>query len=128
MRSPLQRTTTAQMLVTPRAHCRMADRCSGVARSCRSGTLSRVDREIVKTDKAPSSMLFSQGVKVGTTVSVAGMAGIDVATGQLAGPTIEEQTRQSLRNCASVIEAAGGTLDDAVPVTVLLADPATSLG
>jgi 2-iminobutanoate/2-iminopropanoate deaminase len=87
-----------------------------------------VDREIVKTDKAPSSPLFSQGVKVGTTVYVAGMAGIDVATGQLAGPTIEEQTRQSLRNCAAVIEAAGGTLDDVVQVTVLLADPADFAG
>ncbi len=86
--------------------------------------MGRVGREIVKTDKAPSSPLFSQGVKVGTTVYVSGMAGIDVATGQLAGPTIEEQTRQSLRNCAAVIEAAGGTLGDVVQVTVLLADPA----
>ena len=83
-----------------------------------------MDREIVRTDRAPSSPLFSQGVKVGTTVHVAGMAGIDVATGQLAGPTIQEQTRRSLRNCAAVVEAAGGTLADVVQVTVLLADPA----
>lgn len=78
----------------------------------------------MRTDKAPTSPLYSQGVKVGTTVYVAGMAGIDVATGQLAGPTIREQMRQSLRNCAAVLEAAGGTLDDAAQVTVLLADPA----
>ena len=83
-----------------------------------------MNKQIVRTDKAPSSPLYSQGVRVGTTVYVAGMPGIDVVTGQLAGPTIQEQTRQALRNCAAVIEAAGGTMDDVVQVTVLLADPA----
>jgi 2-iminobutanoate/2-iminopropanoate deaminase len=61
-------------------------------------------------------------------VYVAGMAGIDVDTKQLAGETIEEQTRQALRNCAAVLKAAGGTLDDVVHVTVLLADPADFAG
>jgi 2-iminobutanoate/2-iminopropanoate deaminase len=61
-------------------------------------------------------------------VHVAGMAGIDIDTKQLAGETIEEQTRQALRNCAAVLEAAGGTLDDVLQVTVLLADPADFAG
>ena len=82
----------------------------------------------MRTDEAPSSPLYSQAVRVGTTVYVAGMAGIDVATKQLAGDTIEAQTRQALRNCAVVLEAAGGTLDDVVQVTVLLADPADFAG
>ena len=85
-------------------------------------------KQIVKTDEAPSSPLYSQAVKVGTMVYVAGMAGIDVDTKQLAGETIEEQTRQALRNCAAVLKAAGGTLDDVVQVTVLLADPADFAG
>ena len=59
---------------------------------------------------------------------VAGMAGIDVASKQLVGETIEAQTRQALRNCAAVVEAAGGTLADVVQVTVLLADPADFAG
>jgi 2-iminobutanoate/2-iminopropanoate deaminase len=87
-----------------------------------------VKRQIVRTDEAPSSPLYSQAVKVGTMVYVAGMAGIDVDTKQLAGETIEEQTRQALRNCAAVLKAAGGTLDDVVQVTVLLADPADFAG
>jgi 2-iminobutanoate/2-iminopropanoate deaminase len=87
-----------------------------------------VKRQIVRTDEAPSSPLYSQAVKVGTMVYVAGMAGIDVDTKQLAGETIEEQTRQALRNCAAVVKAAGGTLDDVVQVTVLLADPADFAG
>ena len=85
-------------------------------------------KQIVKTDEAPSSPLYSQAVKVGTMVYVAGMAGIDVDTKQLAGETIEEQTRQALRNCAAVLKAAGGTLDDVVQVTVLLADAADFAG
>ena len=36
-------------------------------------------------------------------VYVAGMAGIDVDSQQLAGETIEEQTGQALRNCAAVV-------------------------
>ena len=50
------------------------------------------------------------------------------STNRMAGATIEEQTRQSLRNCAAIIAAGGGTLDDVVQVTVLLANPADFAG
>ena len=80
-------------------------------------------KQIITTHDAPSSPLFSQGVKVGSTIYVSGMAGIDPATKEMAGATIHEQTRQSLRNCRAVIEAGGGTLEDVVQVTVLLANP-----
>ena len=85
-------------------------------------------KRIVRTDDAPSSPLYSQAVKVGSTIYVSGMAGIDAATKQLAGATIQEQTRQALRNCAAVVEAGGDTLEDVVQVTVLLADPADFAG
>ena len=81
-------------------------------------------RQIVHTDQAPSSPLYSQGVRVGSTIYVSGTAGIDVATKQMAGDTIQEQTRQALRNCKAIVEAGGGTLEDVVQVTVLLANPA----
>jgi 2-iminobutanoate/2-iminopropanoate deaminase len=80
-------------------------------------------REIIHTDRAPSSPAWSQGVRAGDHVFVSGMVGVDVTTGQLAGETIQEQTRQALANCLAVVEAAGGTADDVVDVTVLLADP-----
>jgi 2-iminobutanoate/2-iminopropanoate deaminase len=85
-------------------------------------------KEIIETSQAPSSPLHSQGVKVGSVIYVSGMAAIDPATNQMAGSTIQEQTRQSLRNCRAVIEAGGGTLDDVVQVTVLLANPADFAG
>lgn len=80
-------------------------------------------QKIIATPSAPSSPLFSQGVRVGSTVYVSGMVGMDPATGALAGPSIQEQTRQALRNCDAVLRAAGASLDDAVMVTVLLAHP-----
>jgi 2-iminobutanoate/2-iminopropanoate deaminase len=56
------------------------------------------------------------------------MVGIDVATKQLAGPTIQDQTRQALRNCLAIVEAGGGKLEDIAQVTVLLANPADFAG
>ncbi len=79
-------------------------------------------REILRTDAAPSSALYSQGVRVGSLIHVSGLTGIDVATGRLAGPTIQEQTRQALMNCRAVLRAGGATFDDVVEVGVLLAD------
>ena len=89
--------------------------------------LARV-REVISTAEAPSSPLYSQGVKAGEYVHVSGMVGVDVRTGNLAGPTIQEQTRQALTNCRAVLHAAGATMEDVVEVGVLLADPAEFAG
>jgi 2-iminobutanoate/2-iminopropanoate deaminase len=81
-------------------------------------------REVISTSEAPSSPLYSQGVKAGEYVHVSGMVGVDVRTGNLAGPTIQEQTRQALTNCQAVLHAAGAAMDDVVEVGVLLTHPA----
>ena len=83
-----------------------------------------MERHIIATDRAPSSPLYSQGVKVGSTIYVSGMAGIDPRSKEMAGPSIQEQTRQSIGNCQAVLEAGGAGLADVVSVTVLLANPA----
>ena len=80
-------------------------------------------KTIVSTPTAPASPLFSQGVRVGPLLFVSGMTGTDLGAGGLAGPTIQEQTRQALANCLEVVEAAGGTRADIAQVTVLLARP-----
>ena len=81
-------------------------------------------KQIITTGAAPRSPLFSEGVRVGSTIYVSGMAGIDPATNKMAGATIEEQTRQALHNCKVIVEAGGGSLEDVVQVIVLLANPA----
>ena len=80
-------------------------------------------RQIITTPNAPSSPLFSQGVKAGPYIYVSGITGIDPASGSLVGETIEDQTRQALENCKTILEAGGAGLDDVVEVCVLLADP-----
>ncbi len=85
-------------------------------------------REVVNTPNAPGSPLYSQAVKAGQHVHISGLVGIDVATGNLAGATIGEQTRQALTNCEAVLRAAGATVDDVVEVGVLLTDPTDFAG
>ena len=85
-------------------------------------------KQVIRTEHAPSSPLYSQGVRVGSTIYVSGMPGMEPATSQMAGATIREQTRQALRNCKAIIESGGGMLEDVVQVTVLLANPADFAG
>lgn len=80
-------------------------------------------RQIVSTPDAPGSPLFSQAVKAGPMVIVSGIVGVDPKTGDLAGETIHDQTRQALANCRAILEAAGVGLDDVVEVGILLTNP-----
>ena len=80
-------------------------------------------REVISTDAAPRSPLYAQAVRAGDTIYVSGMVGLEPATGALAGPTIGEQTRQAVANCAVVLAAGGASLDDVVEVGILLTDP-----
>jgi len=82
-----------------------------------------VTRQIIHTGDAPASPAYSQAVKAGSTIYVAGTTGVDVATGEFAGPTVKEQARQSLRNCQAILRAAGAELNDAVMVHTLLMRP-----
>ena len=85
-------------------------------------------RQIIRTPEAPTSALFSQAIKVGSTIYVSGIAGIDPRTNTLAGTTIQDQTRQALVNCESILRAAGAKLENVVDVHVLLARPTDFAG
>jgi 2-iminobutanoate/2-iminopropanoate deaminase len=80
-------------------------------------------RQIIRTSDAPGSALFSQAIRVGSTVYLSGITGIDPKTNQLAGSTIQEQTRQALINCEKILRAADAELHNVVEVHVLLATP-----
>jgi 2-iminobutanoate/2-iminopropanoate deaminase len=80
-------------------------------------------REIVHTDKAPKAIgPYSQAIRTETMIYTAGQTGLDPATGELIGSTVEEQTRQVLINLQNVVEAAGSTLAQVVKTTVFLKD------
>ena len=82
-----------------------------------------MQKQVIRTSEAPGSSLFSQAVKAGPTIYVSGIVGIDPTTNQLAGSTIQDQTRQALVNCENILRAAGAKLENVVEVLVLLAKP-----
>ena len=78
----------------------------------------------IATADAPAAIgPYSQAIKSeGVTINVSGQIPIDPATGEFAGDTIEEQTRQSLTNVRNILAAAGATMADVVETEVMLAD------
>ena len=80
-------------------------------------------RDIIFTSKAakpPAS--YSQAVRAAGLIFLSGTAPHDTKTGTVVGATIQEQTRQCLKNIRAILEAAGSSLDKVVSVTVVLAD------
>jgi 2-iminobutanoate/2-iminopropanoate deaminase len=82
-----------------------------------------MSRQIIFTPKAAKPpAAYSQAVRAAGLIFVSGTAPHDPETGALVGSTIQEQTRQCLRNIAAILEAAGSSLDKIASVTVVLAD------
>jgi 2-iminobutanoate/2-iminopropanoate deaminase len=80
-------------------------------------------RQIVFTDKAAKPpATYSQAVRAAGLIFVSGTAPQDPITGKMVGSTIQEQTRQCLKNISAILEAAGSSLDEVVSATVVLAD------
>jgi reactive intermediate/imine deaminase len=81
-----------------------------------------MSKEAIHTSKAPTALgPYSQAIRAGYSVYLSGQIGIDPPTGNLV-EGIEAQTRQVFANLRAVAEAAGGSLDDVVKLTVLLVD------
>lgn len=77
----------------------------------------------IHTDLAPAAIgPYSQAIKAGNTIYVSGQIPIDPATGAFAGSDITAQTRQSLTNLKSILNAAGADMCDVVKTTVYLAN------
>jgi len=81
------------------------------------------DREIIRTTRAPAAIgTYSQAVKTGRMVFLSGQIPLDPETMQLVGDDIRAQIRRAFENLAAVAEASGGSLADAVRVTIYLTD------
>ena len=81
-----------------------------------------MSKQVIHTERAPAAIgPYSQAIRAGHTVYLSGQIGLDPATGTLR-EGVEAQTRQVFANLKAVAEAAGGSLDQIVKLTVLLAD------
>lgn len=79
-------------------------------------------KQAIHTSAAPAALgTYSQGIRAGQTVYLSGQLGLDPATGNLRD-TIEAQIEQAFQNLRAVAVAAGGSLDDAVKLTLFLTD------
>jgi len=65
---------------------------------------------------------YSPGMIFGNLVFVSGQAGRDPSTGRLAGADVETQTEQVLKNIATILAAAGSSLQHVLRCGVFLAD------
>ena len=77
----------------------------------------------VESPRVPRRGPYSQAVRVGELIFVAGQAGLDPATGQIIGPTFALQARQAFENLRALLEDAGSGLDRVVKTTCFLAVP-----
>lgn len=79
--------------------------------------------EKIFASKAPAAIgPYSQAIRVGNLVFASGQIPIDPATGVFVPGGIKEQTRQSLTNVKTILEAAGLTMANVVKTTVFMAD------
>lgn len=86
--------------------------------SCSQGQIAEI-----KTDGAPKAMgPFSQAVRAGHYLFVAGQISVDLTTGELVGDTIEEQTTRVLDYIEAILKAQGLTLANVVKTGVSLKD------
>lgn len=82
-----------------------------------------MDKKVIATEQAPKAIgPYSQAVEANGTVYVSGQLPVDPATGEFAGATIEEQSRQSLTNIRSILAEVGLGMENIVKTTVFLQD------
>lgn len=83
-------------------------------------------KQIIHTDAAPAAVgPYSQAVRIpaGTSlVFLSGQIGLEPTTGDLVSESFEAQVHQAFANLKAVVEAAGGTLENIVKLTLFLTD------
>lgn len=83
-------------------------------------------KQIIHTDAAPAAVgPYSQAVALpagSRIVYLSGQIGLEPATGDLVSENFEAQVHQAFENLEAVVQAAGGTLNNIVKLTLFLTD------
>jgi 2-iminobutanoate/2-iminopropanoate deaminase len=80
-----------------------------------------MSREIVNPLKKPTPVL-SPAVKIDNLVYTSGQVGLNPETGELAGTSIEDQTKQVMENIKLLLEAAGSSMEKTIKCLVFITD------
>ena len=82
-----------------------------------------MSKSIIQTDNAPQAIgTYSQAVKAGTTVYLSGQIPLVAETMEMVSEDFEKQARQVFENVKAVCEAAGGSMNDVVKLTIYMLD------
>ncbi len=82
-----------------------------------------MSKAAIHTDNAPAAIgTYSQAIDANGLVFLSGQIPLDPATMEVVDGDFEARARQVFDNLAAVAEAAGGSLDDVVKLTVFLTD------
>ncbi|MEM9327754.1 MAG: RidA family protein [Bacteroidota bacterium] len=80
-------------------------------------------KEIVNTDQAPAPIgPYNQATKANGLLFASGQIAIDPGTGKLVDGSIEDETRQVMKNLGAVLEAGGCNFSDIVKTTIFIRD------
>jgi reactive intermediate/imine deaminase len=79
--------------------------------------------QVIHTDQAPKAIgPYSQAVRVGDMVYMAGQIALDPVTMQMVEGDFAKEAERVFENIKAVIAAAGGRFDQVVKVTIFLTD------
>ncbi len=88
-----------------------------------SGCTGGGDREVISTPDAPAAIgPYSQAIRVGNTLYLAGQIALDPTTGKLVEGGIQAQTHRVMKNLGAVLQAGGFDYSHVVQVQAFLAD------
>jgi len=77
----------------------------------------------IQSDKSAAPIgPYSQAIKAGGFIFVAGEKGLDVKTGKIVPGGIAAETRQTLENIRGILEAGGSSMDRVVQSFVFMTD------
>ena len=81
------------------------------------------EKKVISTSDAPRAIgPYSQALKVGNTLYLAGQIALDPETNRMVEGGIEAQTHRVLQNLGAVLNAAGFSFSDVVQAQVFLAN------
>lgn len=84
-----------------------------------------MNRTVILSASAPQPVsAYSQAIRSGSLLFLAGQIPIDPVTGQVVSGTIAEEAERIIDNLRAVLSAAGATLDNVVKTTVYLTNMA----
>ena len=83
------------------------------------------EKSLVRTDNAPAPFQgapYSQAVRYGDLLFVAGQVALKPDHDQIVGEGIEEQTEQVCENLKAILDAAGSSFEQVLNTTIYLTD------